>query len=134
MILVMDCVTVCMLVLWASGIFVLESVYASKAHRSPGLASGQASLYAVQTCMYVQAVKWLSNSLADAQMLVTLLRVINTQVTAVNQQQPSPPPHVHARLAAAMPPMTALLQKACQALALDCGQKLPLLAEVRSLA
>ena len=84
--------------------------------------------------MYVQAIKCLQDSLADAQMLITLLHVISTQVTAANQQQPAPPPHVQARLAAAMLPMTALLQKACQALALDSGQKLPFLAEVRSFA
>ena len=78
----------------------------------------------------LQAVKWLSDSLQDAQLLVTLLGVLSTNINFICQQQPPPPAHVVACLAGRVLPMTALLKQTVEALASESGQSFSFLPTV----
>jgi len=78
----------------------------------------------------LQAVEWLSDILKDAQLLVTLLGVLSTNIYSICQQQPPPPAHVVACLAGSLLPMTAVLQKTVAALARESGQSLSFLTKV----
>ncbi len=78
----------------------------------------------------LQAVKWLSDSLQDAQLLVTLLDVLSTNINSICQQQPPPPAHVIACLTGNLLPMTAVLRQAVEALARESDQSLSFLTKV----
>ena len=67
----------------------------------------------------VQAQTWLSDTISEPQMLITLLDVGQTCLSTVitQQQQQAFDSHTKARIAASMCHMAATLQKACQALA-----------------
>ena len=78
----------------------------------------------------LQAVKWLSDTLQDAQLLVTLLGVLSTNINSICQQQPPPPAHVVACLAGRMLPMTAVLKQTVEALASESGQSFSFLPTV----
>ncbi len=78
----------------------------------------------------VQAVKWLSDNLQDAQLLVTLLGVLSNSINSICQQQPPPPAHVVACLTGNVLPMTAVLKQTVEALAGESHESLSFLTKV----
>ncbi len=81
----------------------------------------------------LQAVKWLSDSLQDAQLLVTLLGVLSTNINSICQQQPPPPAHVVACLTANLLPMTAVLKQTVESLAGKSDESLSFLTKVATM-
>ena len=69
----------------------------------------------------------MSETLVDAQMLITLLDELST---IVKQQQPAQQTRMHAHLAVQMQVMTAIIQKACHVLAQDSQQDVQVVAKV----
>ena len=78
----------------------------------------------------LQAVKWLSDVLQAAQLLVTLLGVLSTNINSICQQQPPLPAHVIACLTGNVLPMTAVLKQTVEALARESDQSLSFLTKV----
>ncbi|DBB11399.1 TPA: hypothetical protein ACH3X3_006816 [Trebouxia sp. C0006] len=79
--------------------------------------------------LWSEAVKWLSDNLQDAQLLVTLLGVLSNSINSICQQQPPPPAHVVACLTGNVLPMTAVLKQTVEALAGESHESLSFLTK-----